>query len=251
MVRIATKALSKAEREREVFRRFGMASGFLPGGSFESRPDSDSEPDILYTPDAGPPQAFELVELVDRSYSGSVARQRDTKEACVQYLQSLPEGKQAAFHQAFADAEIALGFKPGLSMQRRKNLLPEVFQILMNLPVGFQGDVPTNRKLTQNLQFLVVHRGRFIGPLFDAPSTVWMGDPSVPGIKSKMSKTYKPVGELNLLAYIDGNPMPPDDVCFSALDAYLESLDKECLFAHIFVFGCHSNVVHRTWHRDI
>jgi len=249
MVSNTTIALSKAEREREVFQRFAMASGLLPGGSFESRPSP--EPDILYTPEAGPPHAFELVELLDQSYSGSVERQLGTKEACVQYLQSLPAAEQAAFQQAFADADIALAFKPGLSIQRRKNLLPKVFQILMNLPVGTQGDVPTSRQLTQNLKFLVVHRGGLVGPLFDAPSTVRMGDPSVPGIESKMSKTYKPVGELNLLAYIDGNPMPPDNVWFPALDAYLESLDKGCPFAHIFVFGCRSSVVHRTWHRDI
>lgn len=121
----------------------------------------------------------------------------------------------------------------------------------MNLPGGAQGDMLTSGRLTKNLQFLVVHRGGFVGPLFDAPSTVRIGDPSVPAIKSKMFKTYKLVGELNLLAYIDGNPMPPDDVWFPTLDAYLESLNKECPFAHIFVFRYSSSVVHRTWHRDI
>ena len=64
-----------------------------------------------------------------------------------------------------------------------------------------------------------------------------------------MSKTYEPQGQLNLLAYIDTNPMFPDEVWLADLDDYLATLDARCQFAKIFVYDCSSSRVKRTWLR--
>ncbi|MFZ6813820.1 hypothetical protein ACO0K3_05095 [Undibacterium sp. Rencai35W] len=240
---------NKEEREWAVFGLFANAIGLLPDGSFESRkPD---EPDILYWSAAGPSLAFELVEILDRDYSTSIGRHLDTKNACNKYLHSLPAEDRAAFEREFFNADIFLGFKSSLTMRRRKNALPRIFTSLLELQPNTTGPIFTEeREFEDVLNDAQINRGRFRGPLFDASSVTWVGDPTVDTVLPKMTKSYTPAGELNLLAYIAGNPMYPKDVWLPNLDDYLKTLDSSCQFEHIYIFECATNEVHRAWHRD-
>lgn len=239
--------LSKEDREQVVFERFATATGLLPGGKFDSRPTP--EPDILYVPASGPARAFELVEILDRDFSATIGQQLGTKEICQAHLDALPPAEAGAFRAQYGDADIFIGFRDGLTLQRRKNALPRIFAALRSLPAGFTGDAfEDGGPLDAILDRIAVYRGRFKGPLFDAPSVTWVGDPTVDAISGKMGKKYAPKGELALLAYIDTNPMFPDDVWLPDLDAYFTTLDGTCQFAHIYVFDCRSNSVRRAWH---
>ena len=241
--------LSKEERERVVFAHFGKTTGLLPCGRFTSRPVP--EPDILYVAADGTRVAFELVEIIDRDYRASVGQSFSTKDACNAFLDGMPPADAAAFRAAFGNADIALDFRDGMSGQRRKNALPTVFQHLMRLPPGLEGDAfGDGNPLETVLSHMQVNRGGFAGPLFDASSATWVGDPTVDALASKMTKTYGPQGQLNLLAYIDGNPMFPDEVWLADLDEYLATLDARCQFEKIFVYDCGgTGSVKRTWLR--
>lgn len=241
-------ALTKDARERLVFAHFAKAARLLPGGTFTSRPEP--EPDILYVAADGTSQAFELVEIIDQEYSASLGQSFNTKAACNAYLDKLPAPEAAAFRTAFANADIALTFRDDVTGQRRKNALPAIFKHLASLPAGFTGDVfKDSNPLGTVLSYAHVGRGRFNGPLFDATSATWVGDPSVDALKGKMTRSYTPQGQLNLLAYIDGNPMFPDDVWLANLDEYLLTLDVSCQFAKIFVYDCGTSIIKRTWQR--
>jgi hypothetical protein len=241
--------MTKEEREREIFRLFATKTGLLPDGAFESRkPD---EPDILYTSLTGVNLAFELVEILDRDYSSSLGRHLDIKDACLEHLHSLPSETRAAFEQEFSNADIFLSFKPNISVRRCKNTLPRIFTALLQLPPGTTGSIFTGEcGFEAVLGDAFINRGHFNGPLFDTSSVTWVGDPTVETIASKMNKSYTPRGELNLLAYIDGNPMYPDDVWLPDLDDYLDSLDSSCQFKHIYVFQCSTKAIRRVWHTD-
>lgn len=241
---------SKEERERVVFERFATATGLLPGGRFESRPTP--EPDILYVSDGAAPLAFELVEIRDRDFSATIGQQLGTKELCQSYLDALPTDEADAFRAQYGDADIFIGFLNGLTLQRRRNALPSIFKALRSLDAGFTGEAfddggPLEGRLVDRV---AIYRGRFSGPLFDAPGVTWVGDPTVDAISGKMWKNYAPKGELSLLAYIDTNPMFPDDVWLPDLDRYLATLDQRCQFAHIFVFDCRNNSLRRAWHKS-
>ena len=237
---------SKEERERLVFERFAVATGLLPGATFDSRPAP--EPDILYMPASGSPRAFELVEILDRDFSATIGQQLGTKEVCQDYLDALPPAEADAFRAQYGDADIFIGFRDNLTIQRRKNALPRIFAALRSLPGGFTGDAfDDGGSLDALLDRITIHRG-LRGPLFDVPSVTWVDDPTVDVISGKMGKKYAPQGELSLLAYIDANPMFPDDVWLPDLDEYLATLDRTCQFVHIYVFDCRSNSVQRTWH---
>jgi len=239
--------LSKEERERLVFERFATVATLLPGGTFDSRPTP--EPDILYVPNSGAPLAFELVEILDRDFSATIGQQLGTKEICQAYLDALPPAEADAFRVQYGDADIFIGFRDNLSIQRRKNALPRIFAALRGLPEGFTGDAfDDGGPLDALLDRITIHRG-VRGPLFDVPGVTWVGDPTVDALRGKMTKRYAPQGEFSLLAYIDTNPMFPDEVWLSDLDAYLASLDGGCQFAHIYVFNCSSNSIRRAWCR--
>ena len=242
-------ALSKDARERLIFEHFAKAAGLLPGGTFSSRPEP--EPDILYVAADGTHQAFELVEIIDQDYSASLGQSFNTKDACNAYLDNLLAPEAAAFRSAFGNADIALTFRENMSGQRRKNALPAIFRHLADLPDGFTGDVfKDSNPLETVLSYAHVGRGRFVGPLFDSTSAIYVGDPSVDALKGKMGKTYSPRGELNLLAYIDGNPMFPDDVWLADLHDYLATLDADCQFTKIFVYDCGTSTLKRSWQRS-
>ncbi len=240
--------MTKEEREREIFKLFGTAAGLLPNGTFESRvPD---EPDILYLPIAGESQAFELIEIMDEDYSMVLNRQLKMKDVCVKHLHSLPPTVRTEFEREFCNADIFIDFRPNLTMPRRRNALPRIFEELLDLPSGTTGQVfKDSQVLKPILEYASISRGRFHGPLFDTSSVARVGDPTVNAIKKKMTKSYTPQGELNLLAYIDGNPMYPEDIWLPVLDKYLDSLDSSCQFAHIYVFDCGSQEIHRLWNK--
>ena len=240
--------ITKQERERLVFGEFAVTAGLMPGGWFCSRPEP--EPDILYESDNSVSLAFELVEIIDQAYSNSIERQFDTKDACADYLISLLPAEQQSFQSQYADADIFLGFRPNMTFRLRRNSLPGVFAKLQSLPAGFAGDLAHDSALDSVLDRISIHRGGFIGPIFDAPSVVRVGDPTVAAIESKMSKNYVPRGELHLLSYIASNPMFPADVWLANLDQYFANLDATCQFESIIVYDRRSNVIKYTWRRD-
>lgn len=96
---------------------------------------------------------------------------------------------------------------------------------------------------------IAIDRGQFIGPLFDVQSVVRVGDPTVNAIAKKMAKTYQTKGTRSLLAYIDTNPMFPDEIWLSNLDEYFLTLDEACQFQSIYVYDCRSKSIKRTWRR--
>jgi len=238
--------LSKEERERLVFEQFATVTGLLPGGTFQSRPAP--EPDILYMPNNGLVRAFELVEILDRDFSATIGQQMRTKEICQAHLDALPTDAADTFRTQYGDADIYIGFRESLSTRRRKIALPRIFAALRSLPNGFTGDAFDNLgPLNALLDRVTIHRG-VRGPLFDVPGVTWVGDPTIEAIRGKVAKRYVSQGELSLLAYIDTNPMFPDDVWLSDLNEYLATLDRTCQFAHIFVFDCRRSGVRRAWH---
>jgi hypothetical protein len=242
-------SLTKAELELRVFDLFAKTTGLLPGGKSESR--EPPEPDILYVPDHGPALAFELVRIIDEDYAESVGRMSRTTDACISYIDSLPYSKAAEFRNRFSNADIWIDFLNKLTLPQRKRSLKKVFEALLTLPHDYDGEAFANgNQLRGIVNRIVVSRGNFVGPVFNPMSMSSVSDPTVDALSSKMTKSYEPRGKLNLLAYIDTNPMYPDRVWLPNLARYLDSLDKTCQFESIYVFECESNRIRRAWHKD-
>jgi hypothetical protein len=241
---------TKDQRERAIFEAFAVAAGLLQAPDiFESRPTP--EPDILLHSVQLGHQAFELVEIIDQGLQSSIGLQLNTKTICHEFLDSMSTAERTDFYAKYSNANIGFEFRAGFSLQRRQNFLPLFFAALNSLPDGFNGDADVcDLKLEKALSFLTVYRGRLHGPMFDAGSAVWVGDPTVEAIRGKTKKKYLTPHNLNLLAYIESNAMFPDDVWLPDLDTYLSSLDKSCQFESIYIFNFQTKSVERVWRRD-
>jgi len=242
--------MPKEERERLIFNIFATASGLATAGSrIESR--SPPEPDILLTKSDGACLAFELVEILDQGYSGSTQRQFDTKSVFYKHLDAMPEPARSRFKEKYANADIHIEFDEKLTLRRRERSLEQVFNAILCLPDEVAGEVSIEDEHLQKIvKYLLVNRGKFSGPLFDIQSAVWVGDPTVDSIRTKLEKIYETSHPVSLLAYIETNPMYPDDVWQTDLDNFLSELGIACQFESIYVFDCSSKEVKRSWRRD-
>jgi hypothetical protein len=241
----------KEERERLIFSLFSRELDLTDAGSrVESRPPP--EPDILLTKSDETCIAFELVEILDQDYSGSTQRQLDTKSACYVHLDAMPEREQSRFREKYANADIHIEFDEKLTLRRRKQSLDQVFNALIGLPNDVEGEIAIDdERLQKFVQYMHVNRGNFSGPLFDIQSAIWVGDPTTDLIRAKLEKLYETPHPIRLLAYIETNPMYPDDVWQTDLDDLLKELDSTCQFESIYVFDCTSKEVKRLWCRSL
>lgn len=242
--------MSKEERERLIFQLFAESSDLLSyGDRVENR--TPPEPDILLIQSNGSIRAFELVEILDQDYSSLTQRQLATKCDCHDYLKAMQEPSKTQFMKKYGDANIYIEFEGSLTRRRREQSLQQVFDFLLRLPEEVCGEVSLEGESVQNLiNYLNISRSNLVGPLFDIQSLVWVGDPTKGLIRKKLEKTYKTSHPISLLAYIETNPMYPDDVWLAELDTFLCDLKNDCQFEFIYVFDCASKTIKRSWCRD-
>ncbi len=156
-----------------------------------------------------------------------------------------------SFKEKYGNADIFLSFRPDLTIRRRRKTLSTIFEKLAALPPDTKGEIfAEDVDLEGFIEYANINRGRFVGPLFDASEVVFVGDPTVEAIDSKMDKTYKTLYELSLLAYVETNPMFPDEVWLSDLEKYGAILGADCQFENIFVFDWQSRLVRYKWSRN-
>ena len=240
--------LSKADRERLIFELFVKSTGmYVDGAIIESR--KEPEPDILFSPPNTSPISYELVELIDRDFSHTLQRQLDSKQICYSVLENMDEPNRSIFKNKFANADIFIAFKNNLTFKRKRNALPQIFDALIRLEDGVTGRVLDNDIVLKSvIDYVIISRGKFVGPMFDAPSDVAISDPTVELIATKLLKTYETPYEINLLAYLETN-LFSDDISLPELDAYFAELGSECQFASIYVFDCKTKQIRKVWHR--
>ncbi|PPD33384.1 MAG: hypothetical protein CTY19_07645 [Methylomonas sp.] len=242
--------MTKEERERLIFQLFAESSDLLSSGDrVESK--SPPEPDVLLTQSDGSNRAFELVEILDQDYSSLTQSQLTTKSDCYVYLNAMQEPSQTQFIKKYANADIHIEFEDSLTRRRRQQSLEQVFDFLLRLPEEASGEVSLEGESVQNLiKYLNISRSNLVGPLFDIQSLVWVGDPTIDLIRKKLEKNYKTSYPISLLAYIETNPMYPDDVWLAELDTFLCELKNNCQFEFIYIFDCASKTIKRSWCRD-
>ena len=231
----------RADLELRVFNAFACAAG-LPKGWAEKR--QQPEPDVLFHDSHGSPRAFELVELIDQDYRHRLALLVDTKIALCTHYKGFPSEKKGLFDQKYGDALLYFRFRPNLTFKRRWAAFRAIFEKLLLLPDGFAGgaleDDPSLASLVDGVS---ISRGHSKGPIFDLECVGWIANPSVPAISRKFEKRYDTAYPIELLAYIDINPIFPDEVWLAGLTEFLDSTPKPLPFARIWVFDVgHNNV---------
>lgn len=231
-----------ADRELRVFRQFLAARGIAEStGALEKR--QPPEPDLLFRYPDGSIVAYELVELLDETHAGMIGLLSATYTALRTQFENLPPDRKALFERNYGDALLYFRFSQFTTLNKRRNVLALAFDKLLALPSGVTGEVLSNDPEFGGTLFSVSVSRSFGGPSFDPESIGWIGDPTVPNIKQKFEKTYDSSYPIELLAYIDGNPMFPDDVWLGNLMEFVDSQPKPFPFRWLWVFDCRKTQV--------
>jgi hypothetical protein len=226
----------KVEQELKIFRKFlETRSISLDEVTFESR--KPKEPDILLHYSNGSNIAFELVELLDVNYGRMRGILLDTVGAIRAFVENLTSDKKDCLYRKYGNAFLYFKFIQGATFKQRKDILPKIFDKLLVLKDDFTGETLENDpECSHALNSISISRGNFVGPIFDPDSVGCIGDPTIDVIKRKFIKTYETKSPIELLAYIDVNPMMPDSIWIDNLRKFLEAYPKPLPFEKIWVF---------------
>ena len=198
---------------------------------------SPPTPDIECKYLSGCGVAFELVELLDPAFKRIFEVQQSKARSLYNHLDKMAHADREAFVSQYGDADILVNFHDNCSLGSIKIAIPDVFRELLAMPVGFNGltDTFTTGGLKKTVMSISISRGGFQGPLFNGQAVGWVGDPCVGTVQNKLNKSYVSPHPIELIAYIDGNPMFPDNVWKPTLDNFLRQLPSLSPFRRI---GC-------------
>lgn len=227
---------AQTTEELEAFNIFLDVSG-QPIDRSSVQPKSPPAPDIECRYSNGQSVAFELVELLDREFKRTFELQQSKTRAFYEHLDKLPLAEQQRFSAAFHNADILVNFRDDCPQNKIKALVPSVFKELLLLPAGFEDLIDTfqDKTLAKAVESISIMRGGFRGPLFNAQAIGWVGDPCVETVQNKLQKTYATSAPIELIAYIDTNPMFPENVWKPTLDQFVDGLTSLTPFRKLWV----------------
>lgn len=207
-------------RELQVFTEFLKIRG-IPSTPLPQKKDPP-KPDIFFDNPLDGPTSYELVEILEQGFAHRLSKQLSFAEILHSAYEQSPhfENLSAVFHNAL----IHFKFNEQVSKGRVNQLLPDIFKELLHLSKEFEGDVNhfQNSRLSKFIQYIWIRRGGFVGPCFDVANVSWIGEPTAETLQSKFQKTYQTKYPMELVAYILGNPMFPDDVFLAEARDFLQ-----------------------------
>lgn len=227
---------SQISDEMNAFKAFASASEEpIDLSSVESK--IPPAPDIEYRYLNGSSVTFEMVELLDPDFKRAYEIQQGKVQAMYAHLDSMPLSAREAFLTHYHNADILINFHEHLSLNKIKAILPRVFEELAGLTSTFDDFLNSfsTDGLKDSVQSISVARGEFYGPLFNGQSMARVGDPCVRTVQNKLTKSYTTVHPIELIVYIDENPMFPENVWKPKLDAFLNERPSLAPFQKIWV----------------
>jgi hypothetical protein len=197
----------KDKREIKIFKQFVEISR-LPIIDDSIRKMPEPLPDIECQDSSGNKLAFELVELLDENFAVMFDWTVVGKFLIYSLYDGLPPDLKDALDKLYAHADIYFTFKEGVTKNKVRQQMTEVFRELLNLPSDLT-EVRTfsNKKVASLIKEIMILRSSVNGPMFSINAVARMGDPTPGALFQKFTKTYQTNYPIELVAYIDGNPM--------------------------------------------
>lgn len=205
-------------------------------GSIEKQ--NAPKPDILCEIKGIGKVAFELTELIDENYARQSSLRCDTERALRDFYRELPQEKSTIFDNLYKDSLLMFFFDKNISLRNRKKIFGDIFDLLLALKPGFEGDIPLQGTVKVVVNKKNIHRGMesFPAPTFHVPSSGSVGDPTRSTIGKKFRKVYESQVPIELLAYIDRNPMFPEKYWRPRLHEFVKETLRDQSFERVWVF---------------
>ncbi len=227
---------TKANREKEIFELFAVASTLaIDTSSIENR--KPPEPDIRCRLDNGETVAFELTELIDEQHMERLAKTANTKDALYNHYENyLSSDQRKLFDLLYNHAFLHFDFSIDSKLKERRNKFNFIFDLLLSCPEPLsEFEIRHCPKLMPILDTIRVSKSRINGPLFDVGNFGRLGDPTKPAILKKLYKKYECNYPIELVAYINWQLLPPEEVWKHAVNSAAKNLSSS-QFRKIWVY---------------
>ena len=237
---MSTKPINERQAREEVavFRLFATACP-LPVclDSIQSR--MPPEPDILCEVTGEGPVAFELVESIDARYAQQTNDAIELKLRFEEAYNALPLRDKKQLRDKYSDALILVDFHPAAKKHQKEAAVPEILDWLKVLPALSKGKArpPSGSRLAKVVRKVRVNRGGFRGPQFDVDNVGSLWDSTLRQIRSKLErkKPYETSHPLELLAYLNIQPVLPEEVWLDEIHEYVSEHLETSQFRRVWI----------------
>jgi hypothetical protein len=210
--------------------------------------DADEpSPDVRCTLADGTPTAFELTEAVDQDKARNVRASFASKTRMCDHYRQLPLADQTKLRRVFANAYISVRVKDGTTDRRFKEVVPRVFNLLLDCSCDTQGSIE-KRKLPTDVEEIRITRGKWsTGPCFNCGQALWVANCMIKRIKAKFSKQYECDCPIELLVHSKTCPLEPDGLWKDEVhDFVTRNMDKS-RFCRVSVFDWVNSTIRYTY----
>ncbi len=231
---MSTRSSSKKAVEEEIVR------DLLRVAAIEIRPDGVCRaeppfPDVLCTLTDGTRVAFELTEAIDPAVVRSVKSSNAARARMYDYQGKMGSSDRAKLKGILGDAHVSVHYTTDMTEARFKQLLPGVFNLLLDLTPGMKGELEY-RSLPDGIQRIYVTRG-MNGPLFGPRGpALYVRETTASQIEKKFSKQYECDCPIELVVHSATKPLPPEPLWCEEVHEFVEREIKRSPFRKVWVF---------------
>ena len=236
----------QAEREKEVFKSFIEDAGLECSiNSFEKR--CPPAPDILCEFKDSQYVAFELVEILDNEFKNRNVRYSGTNKMFKNHLKEMPSNKEKIFREKFENALLYFHFNDNCSTKQRESVLKQLFDILQSLESDYEGTINSSdfkpKMLAKFIGHITIQRNYSAGLTFECNAGGFVGFDIIETLEKKYLKKYCSDHPIELLVYIDTNPLLPGNYWQEEVLDYLRrNFNKSC-FRKIWIYKTQSHEI--------
>jgi hypothetical protein len=240
--------VAQTDSELRVFSIFVACCG-EPIDPCSVTKENPPSPDISCKYTNGDVVSFELVEFLEQGFARTYGFQSRVVSALNEHFRKMDARDRATFLTLYGDADIQVNFQDDCSSGRALQAIPQIFRELLLKPAGFEDLIDTfsDPGLLRAVLSISVQRANIRGPIFDSPSGGFLDDPCVDAIAQKLRKSYTTTAPIELIAYIDRNPMFPEDVWKPQLTSFLGGLPSIAPFRRIWVLDLNTQKIEMKW----
>ncbi len=233
-----------AAREIAIFRSFVTAAGLaVDDESIEKR--IPPEPDILCRLGDSAYVAFELVEIIEQSHAKRTTEQSRLKARLDQGYVALSVDEKSEICASVGNALIYINFVDDANFNVREQTIQGILETLKTVDPNFEGELTrhTTPRLHAAICSIGISRLSFKGPFFDVAVAGSLGDPTSRSIAAKWSKAYATPHPIELVAYYELQPDPPEILWRPELESFLAANWSNAPFRRVWVYDCATQAI--------
>lgn len=242
-----------ASKELEIFKRFVEVCNLpIQPDSIEHR--DPPAPDILCTVEGEGLVAFEMVELVPEEFAQRTSDRVTLRNYFKDAFLGLPAAAQSEIKACFGNVLILVHFDQKTSLHVRQNAIRKILEKLHQMSRSLTRKKPSTRDLENSLRKLVgavtIMIGDYDGPILHESSATKFVDPTLKRVHQKFKKQYLTSTPIELLAYYDLHPIPPESHWVPELYAFLTGNLRNSDFRRVWVYDLRDHSIKFVYPRN-